>query len=345
MNEKSGGSDFYDKNNSTERVFVEQKKPGQKPEEPKEEESLVSKIVKKILLFAGIIIGVIILMAICKIFVLAGIYNYFLALLQSSFGMDTAQAKPISVIVTALSLLIPGYVLPYLFLGRKIKEFIFAVVIVATIYSLAAYFGTSNVFFDRTTGLPDKYYAITLEGYVFSSTENYDSKLGIKYRPVTNEVAKEYYLWKRTGQIGKIPEVEPGKYFNSITGEPVVWYIKRDNGDYQLFSLPGYDPLTGDAVLPITKKIVKLLIAQQDKILRDAKREEEKAKAKIADSLAPAPTSQNDSRETDSLSTLKKQLELDIELGKMAADNPGNGTVKKVDWKGVQTAFKKPRDN
>lgn len=45
-------------------------------------------------------------------------------------------------------------------------------------------------------------------------------------------------------------------YFNSKTGEVIKYYSIRPNGEYLFYSEPGYDPVTGDKLLPVTKEII-----------------------------------------------------------------------------------------
>lgn len=45
-------------------------------------------------------------------------------------------------------------------------------------------------------------------------------------------------------------------YFNPKTGEVVKYYSIRPNGEYLFYSEPGYDPVTGDKLLPVTKDII-----------------------------------------------------------------------------------------
>lgn len=45
-------------------------------------------------------------------------------------------------------------------------------------------------------------------------------------------------------------------YFNPKTGEVIKYYSIRPNGEYLFFSEPGFDPVTGDKLLPVTKTII-----------------------------------------------------------------------------------------
>jgi hypothetical protein len=71
-------------------------------------------------------------------------------------------------------------------------------------------------------------------------------------------------------------------FFDPVTGNPRLWYWRRDKGDYQFFDGPGFHPQNGDALKPFTKdsltqyqqEIVdkaRQLKAEQDKIEADQK--------------------------------------------------------------------------
>jgi hypothetical protein len=120
-----------------------------------------------------------------------------------------------------------------------------------------------NTYFNRHTGLPQKFYVKTLEGFKLSSTEDWDPIFNVKYKPMSEEISKEYYFWKKTGKLQNIPEVEPGKYFDLLTGTPITWYVRRSNGLIDLSSLPGYDQVSGRPLLPMTEKLGDSLNASQ----------------------------------------------------------------------------------
>ncbi|MCK4554057.1 hypothetical protein KAU19_03780 [Candidatus Parcubacteria bacterium] len=215
------------------------------------------RMLKYSLIFFSISIGLLILVAIMKIWFVHTMYSFYLGKVISAFGLDLLLSKVIAIFATVVSVLLLPWVISFLFLGRRKVELIIVTSVIFFICSLALYYGTGNVFFDRATGKPAKYYIKTLDGFKFSSSVDYDPMFGIKYKPITGDVIKEYYFWQKTGKLGNIPQVQPGRYFDMITGEPIVWYIERTDKEIELFSLPGYDPLTGEPLKPITKEVIK----------------------------------------------------------------------------------------
>lgn len=160
---------------------------------------------------------------------------------------------------TSLSSRILGYIIIFVSI---------ALLITITVKIVSLYKQDSLI--DPETKQPAKYYLKTLEGFKLSNFPGFDPEFGIvqyepvvRYKPITPQIIKEYYLWQKTGEIN-VPEIEPGHYFDMVTGEPLVWYVERDNGKIELFSLPGYDPLTGEILKPMTKDIAKKF---KDKII------------------------------------------------------------------------------
>ncbi|MDD5528077.1 MAG: hypothetical protein PHO56_03855 [Patescibacteria group bacterium] len=234
---------------------------------------VVSKIFKGMLFFSAIAVGVIIIFAIIKLLFIVSVFNFFVLRFQSIFGMDIMAARFFSVIATSAIIIITPWIILFLTFGKKKKELLFVGLFAFAVLVPGVYLGTANTFFDRTTGKPAKYYVKTLEGFKFSSSENFDPKFGVKFKPITAQIIKEYYLWEKTGKMQGGLVVVPGKYFDAITGEPIAWYAKRADGEIQLFSLPGYDPVTGDLLKPITKEVAEMIIPQNDTVIETRAKE------------------------------------------------------------------------
>ncbi len=210
---------------------------------------------KYIFLFLAIGIAVILLIGLSKALFVLSIYSFFLGKISSILGLDLMPSRVVAILATMVTIMLLPWVTSFLLLGRRKKELFIATAIVVALFYLSLHFGTTEVFFDRSTGEPAKYYIKTMEGFKFSSSGDFDPKFGIKYKFITPEVVKEYFFWQRTGKLEVIPEVIPGRYFDMITGEPIVWYSEEPDGTIKLFPLPGHDPATGELLKPITKEI------------------------------------------------------------------------------------------
>ena len=84
-----------------------------------------------------------------------------------------------------------------------------------------------------------------------------DATTGRQCRPVTPELVERLREYEKGNRPKRIETAEP-TFFDLRTGEPVIWYNRDKNGDVQLFDLMGFDPETGDELLPIRKEVVAL---------------------------------------------------------------------------------------
>jgi hypothetical protein len=226
-----------------------------KNKETKKKGSLVGKIFSYLAIGLGIIIGATILFFVIKLVLFCLIYTFFASLITSWFGLDSRFSAILAIALTVATILIIPTIISFVFLGRRKKEVLAVGAGLLVVLTIAFYCTSDLVMFDRSTGGASKYYIKTMEGFKFSSTNDYDPALGIKYKAITSEAAKEYFLWKKTGKIG-VPRVVPGKYFDMVTGEPICWYVQRPDNKIVLFSLPGYDPTTGVLLQPVTPDFV-----------------------------------------------------------------------------------------
>lgn len=235
-----------------------------------------SGILKTVLIALAIAIGAILILIILKVLFVVVVYNFFVSGLQSMFGADIFMARFFSIISTFGVMVFIPWVVLFLFFGKKQKELVIALAIITVVFVPMVYLGTANVFFDRSTGKPVKFYVKTLEGFKFSSSENFDPKFGVKYRPITSQVVKECYFWEKTGKLQNISKVEPGKYFNLVTGEPIAWYVERENGQIEMYSLPGYDPKTGVLLKPVSKEVAERASQYQNSSTSESVNQESK---------------------------------------------------------------------
>ncbi len=224
--------------------------------------SFTRKLPKIIGTIALWVIGALVFLAITRILFLNSLYVSFLDWISSGFGVDVALARPMAVFMTALSLLVFPWVTTYLLFGKgqARQRLTIATMIGSLVFLGGTYFITDNVYFDRSTGEYSRCYLKTLDGFKFSSKCDYDPEFGMKYEPITPAITKEIHLWEKSGNLQNIPNVQEGKYFDQLTGEPVVWYsINPVNGRIRLFPLPGYDPMTGERLKPMTKEAIPLI--------------------------------------------------------------------------------------
>ena len=122
-------------------------------------------------------------------------------------------------------------------------------------HSLLLWYGTRGEYFERS-GKAIKCYVLSREGQVtYGERPGIDPATGRLCRSVTPEMLerlKEYAKGKRPQQI---TDSNP-TFFDPRTGEPIVWYYRSKDNKVEIFDLMGFQPDTGDELLPITKDVV-----------------------------------------------------------------------------------------
>ena len=117
--------------------------------------------------------------------------------------------------------------------------------------------GADRDTFDPATGTARKCYVVTRDDIRYGESPGLDPATGRECRPVTAEVIERLRAYKWGNRPRKIESTDP-IFFSLRTGEPIVWYHKDENDEIQLFDLMGFDPGTGDELVPITKEMVAL---------------------------------------------------------------------------------------
>jgi hypothetical protein len=136
---------------------------------------------------------------------------------------------------------------------RRIGLIILVILFIA--YNLSLFILSKNLYFDKE-GKATKYYALTPEGVVYSDQPGVDRETGIEFRPVTPEIIRKLKLIGK----GDFTTVNPNNvvWFNPITGDPQLWYYQHPDKSFDFFDKPGYHPIAGEPLLPVSKEIYRL---------------------------------------------------------------------------------------
>jgi hypothetical protein len=121
------------------------------------------------------------------------------------------------------------------------------------IYNLGLYYFTKDIHFSFSQGKVLKWYALTPDGVKYFDRPGVEPVYGITLKPVTPRVIRNLKLLER----GEFKPVDPTNtpFFNPITGEPQVWYYRYPDKTFDFFDKPGYHPITGEALKPVSKEI------------------------------------------------------------------------------------------
>ena len=150
------------------------------------------------------------------------------------------------------------------------------------------------VFFDPRTGEPRAWYWTSSNGrYEFYDSQGFQPQTGDRLQIVTREIID---AWKDQQEKPNIALRPPNRvqitedtiFFDLVTGNPRLWYWRKEKGEYEFFDGPGFHPQNGQPLQSFTKDILiqyqqeigekaKQLKAEQDRIEAEqkAKREAE----------------------------------------------------------------------
>jgi len=112
-----------------------------------------------------------------------------------------------------------------------------------------------------------KYCAETPEGTWTSDSPGKDPVYGIELKSCTMD--QKLALREGTGHLKPpseltITDFEHYKWFDPVTGHPLVWYSALPNDEYRFFNGRGVDPHSGQELKPLAPEIVEHLKQLQD---------------------------------------------------------------------------------
>jgi hypothetical protein len=122
-------------------------------------------------------------------------------------------------------------------------------------HSLLLWYGTRNNAFD-TSGNATKCYVLTRDGQViYREQVGIDPSTGRQCRPVTPEMYERLQKYASGKRPTLITDPNP-TFFDPRSGEPIVWYYNGKDQTIEIYDLMGFQPDTGEELLPVTKDIV-----------------------------------------------------------------------------------------
>ncbi|GAB4534729.1 MAG: hypothetical protein Fur0020_01570 [Thermodesulfovibrionia bacterium] len=177
---------------------------------------------------------------------------YFVDYIYNLTGLNKYLVK------TAVILLLGPFIIGIrLFLSpfNKKKRYTGAaiLVILLSLYNIGLYHFTRDSYFAFSEGKVLKWYALTPDGVRFFDGPGTNPVYGIPLKPVTPDVIRNLKLLQK----GEFRPVNPDtvQFFNPITGEVQVWYYQYPDGSLEFYNKPGYHPITGEPLKPVTKQI------------------------------------------------------------------------------------------
>lgn len=129
------------------------------------------------------------------------------------------------------------------FSGTKQRNAVLASVAGFTTIYGSAWFLTRDVWFDKD-GNSLKCYVITHQGVQLFDTKRFDPKTGQKCQPISQQMAPALQrLVDHQKKSEPVSPVDPASVaaFSQRTGEPLLWYVERENGEVLFYDVPGFD--------------------------------------------------------------------------------------------------------
>jgi hypothetical protein len=129
-----------------------------------------------------------------------------------------------------------------------------------------------SLILSRSDNLMTKCYVVTRNEIKVLNRPGVDPQTGLDCRLLTPEMAekvREYQRGKRPTQIAGLPVV----FFSTVTGEPIVWFTKGTAPrSIELFDLMGFNPRTGEELVPVTRQVADEWTADEQARLQEAQR-------------------------------------------------------------------------
>jgi hypothetical protein len=121
----------------------------------------------------------------------------------------------------------------------------------------------------RKNGTAEKCYVMTRTSIKTLNRVGIDPETGLECRPLTPQIVEKLEEYRSGHRPTQVASNDP-KFFDAVTGEPVVWYSRNDRGEIELFDLMGFHPRTGEELTPITRQVAEAWKTQNEKVVRRA---------------------------------------------------------------------------
>lgn len=241
-------------------------------------------------IFGFAIISIILLIQIFQFIIVKKVYTYVVQNIINLTGMSPWLVKGVVILLLipfVWALLEATKVLPRikrsLLLRKKARTFRKTGFIIIIFYIISffflMFFLSRGTYFGYNEGEVMKYYAVTPEGIRFFDSPGFDPKYGTELEPVTPKLIEQYERTKRGLKPMKINTSGEIEFFNSITGEPKVWYFLDSDNNFEFFDRQGFHPVYWEKLRPVTPDVV----SKYKRRLKDIEEEEVKKKLRAAE--------------------------------------------------------------
>ncbi len=201
--------------------------------------------------------------------------------IEITFGLNPYLAKAFVILVTVVILYVLALTFSLSYAKRRTGRYLLIGLLV--LYYLLLWWG-SEPFWYTKDGKPLRCYVrtdkeILIRRLHVAGQPQLDRETGQQCIPITPAVKRNLEILKGILAKEGIRKIEnPKQFFNAQTGQPVVWYVRK-NDSFVFYNAPVFDPETGALAQPVTKDIIDDYKKRLAEIrLAEKKREEEEKK-------------------------------------------------------------------
>lgn len=198
------------------------------------------------------------------------------------------------------------------------------------------------VFFDSVNGQPRGRFWVSSSGrYEFYDAPGYQPQTGDKFVIVTRDVLNR---WRDQQKTPTTPQRAPNKvtiaadtvFFDPVSGNPCLWYWRKDKGEYEFFDGPGFEPQNGQQLQSFTRNALtqyqqeidykaKQLQVEQERIEAEQKaKQDAEARQQADQQQKEADEERQRAAEAEKASELAKQCD-DLAANPNDANRVGSG--------------------
>ena len=203
-------------------------------------------------LVAAALLAYVFVLILNKIVIYFFVRNYINEI-ADAFGLNQYLVDAIVWITFVVAAILLSYAFSFSKSKRQIG--LFGIVVLIAGQSLFLWYGMKGHVFNRE-GKAVKCYIVTRDSIRYGDRPGIDPATGRECREVTPDIAERVIAYENGKRPKRIAENNQQPFFDLITGNPITWYFKTTNGEIQIFDLMGFDPDSGEELLPVTKDIV-----------------------------------------------------------------------------------------
>jgi hypothetical protein len=148
----------------------------------------------------------------------------------------------------------------------KLKRTVGLIGILGLLIGHGVLMGTRDNNYD-IAGKTEKCYVLTREGIRILNHVGIDPDTGRECKLLTPQMTEKSDAYKGGRRPQMVTETDRA-FFDPISGEPITWYAKANDGRVELFDLMGFHPKTGEELKPVDRQIVDEWRGQSSKIVR-----------------------------------------------------------------------------